>query len=87
VVGASVAAGPKLGRYEVVKHLASGTMADLLLARAGGLEGFERYVVVKRIRADSEDDPGFVAMFLAEARLAACRGRRRSHNAVHWRSS
>ncbi len=46
-------------------------MADLLLARAGGLEGFERYVVVKRIRADSEEDPAFVAMFLAEARLAA----------------
>jgi len=60
-----------LGRYEVIRPLASGTMADLLLARARGLEGFERHVVIKRIRADSEDDEAFVEMFLVEARLAA----------------
>ena len=60
-----------LGRYEVIRHLASGGMADLLLARARGLEGFERHVVIKRIRAEAEDDQAFIDMFLVEARLAA----------------
>ncbi len=65
------AGGVKLGRYEVIRPLASGGMADLLLARARGLEGFERHVVIKRIRADAENDQAFIEMFLVEARLAA----------------
>jgi serine/threonine protein kinase len=63
--------GIKLGRYRVLKHLASGGMADLLLARAGGIEGFARHVVIKRIRAEQAKDPRYVKMFLDEARLAA----------------
>ncbi|MDQ3367732.1 MAG: serine/threonine protein kinase [Myxococcota bacterium] len=49
-------------------------MADLLLARATGtegIEGFERHVVIKRIRAEQAGDQRFVQMFLDEARLAA----------------
>ncbi|MDQ3367729.1 MAG: serine/threonine protein kinase, partial [Myxococcota bacterium] len=46
-------------------------MAQVLLARATGIEGFERHVVVKRIHADRAEDPVFVKMFLDEARLAA----------------
>jgi len=60
-----------LGRYEVVKHLAQGGMAEVLLARATGLEGFERHVVIKRIRAEQAHDQNHVQMFLEEARLAA----------------
>ena len=60
-----------LGRYEIVKHLAQGGMADVLLARASGIEGFERHVVIKRIRAEVAGDARYVAMFLDEARLAA----------------
>ena len=67
----TVPAGAQLGRYEIVKHLASGLMAELLLARARGLEGFERHFVIKRIRAEQERDEAFIEMFLAEARLAA----------------
>ena len=63
--------GNKLGRYEVMKHLASGGMAQVLLARATGIEGFERYVVIKRIHTERAKDPAFVKMFLDEARLAA----------------
>ena len=65
------ASGTKLGRYEVIKHLANGGMAQVLLARVSGIEGFERYVVVKRIHSDRANDPAFVKMFLDEARLAA----------------
>jgi serine/threonine protein kinase len=70
-VALTVPAGAQLGRYEIVKHLASGLMAELLLARARGLEGFERHFVIKRIRAEQERDEAFIEMFLAEARLAA----------------
>ncbi|MBA2541683.1 MAG: serine/threonine protein kinase [Deltaproteobacteria bacterium] len=61
----------KLGRYELVKHLAQGGMADVLLARTTGFEGFERHVVLKRIREDALGDDRYVSMFLDEARLAA----------------
>jgi serine/threonine protein kinase len=61
----------QLGRYEVLKHLASGGMAQVLLARATGIEGFERYVVIKRIHRERTNDVTAVKMFLDEARLAA----------------
>jgi serine/threonine protein kinase len=69
-VGAAVL-GTKLGRYQIVKHLASGGMAEVLLARASGIEGFTRHVVIKRIRPSQANDASFVQMFLNEARLAA----------------
>jgi serine/threonine-protein kinase len=60
-----------LGRYQIIKHLASGGMAELLLARAVGIEGFERHVVIKRIHVERARDPNVVNMFIDEARLAA----------------
>ncbi len=63
--------GSRLGRYEVVKPLAEGGMAEVLIARATGVEGFERHVVIKRIRAEQAKDPEYVKMFVDEARLAA----------------
>ena len=64
-------AGFKLGRYQVLKHLASGGMAQVLIARASGIEGFERHVVIKRIHKEHARDEQTVKMFLDEARLAA----------------
>src|SRR5215510_6250231 len=61
----------RLGRYVVLKHLASGGMADVLLGRAEGIEGFERHVVLKRIRPENARDQRFIRMFLDEARVAA----------------
>lgn len=46
-------------------------MAELFLARATGLQGFAKIVVLKRILPQLAGDPEFVAMFLDEARLAA----------------
>jgi serine/threonine protein kinase len=63
--------GARLGRYVILKHLASGGMADVLLARTDGLEGFERHVVIKRIRPELAHDGRFIRMFLDEARVAA----------------
>src|SRR4029078_5989021 len=70
-VTAPATAGTTLGRYHILKHLASGGMAELFLARATGIEGFERYVVVKKSLGDNAKDQRFVKMFLDEARLAA----------------
>ena len=46
-------------------------MAEIYLARALGIEGFEKLVVVKRILPEFADNDEFVQMFLDEARLAA----------------
>jgi serine/threonine protein kinase len=46
-------------------------MAEVFLAKAEGLMGFEKTLVLKRILPHLAEDPGFVEMFLSEARLAA----------------
>jgi serine/threonine-protein kinase len=46
-------------------------MADVLLARADGIDGFERHVVLKRIKTEHARDERFIQMFLDEARIAA----------------
>ena len=61
----------RLGRYELVKRLGSGGMGDVHLARLRGPFGFEKLMVVKRIRAELAGDAHYVRMFLTEARLAA----------------
>src|SRR5262249_28594821 len=55
----------------VRRKLAEGGMAELYLAAARGPEGFEKDVVIKRVRPGLADDPGFVQMFIAEARVAS----------------
>ncbi len=60
-----------LGKYQLVKKLATGGMAEVFLARAAGPMGFEKVVVVKRILPHLADEQAFVGMFLSEARLAA----------------
>jgi serine/threonine-protein kinase len=60
-----------LGRYEVVGHLASGGMAEVLLGRVRGPHGFERAVVLKRILPHLARMSSFVDMFLDEARIIA----------------
>ncbi|HEX2687738.1 MAG TPA: protein kinase [Kofleriaceae bacterium] len=65
-------AGPsRIGRYEVLSHLATGGMAQIYLARQTGLGSFERHVVLKTILRDRAADQRFVTMFLDEAKLAA----------------
>src|SRR6266851_4348047 len=46
-------------------------MAEIYLCSVRGPEGFEKKVVVKRIRSLLAKDPDFVQMFIAEARLAS----------------
>ena len=61
----------RIGRYEVISHLATGGMAQIYLARQTGLGSFERHVVLKTILRERAADQRFVTMFLDEAKLAA----------------
>lgn len=67
----TVGAPLRIGRYEVLCHLASGGMAQIYLARQSGLGSFERHVVLKTIVRERAADQRFVTMFLDEAKLAA----------------
>ncbi|WP_426751244.1 protein kinase domain-containing protein [Myxococcus sp. Y35] len=64
-------AGTHIGKYVVRRKLAEGGMAEIYLCTARGAEGFEKEVVIKRVRAFLASDPEFVGMFIAEARLAS----------------
>jgi serine/threonine protein kinase len=66
-----IAPGARIGRYEVVHRIACGGMAEIYLARASGIYGFEKYVVLKRILPQYASNVEFVRMFLKEARVAA----------------
>ncbi len=68
---APLASGSRLGKYELVRRLAVGGMAEIFLARSVGIEQFEKVVVLKSILGQHASDPEFVRMFLDEARLAA----------------
>ncbi|MDQ3036972.1 MAG: protein kinase [Myxococcota bacterium] len=59
--------GDELGRYKVVAKLATGGMAEILLAKLSGPGGFERAVVIKRVLPHLAEQPGFREMFLDEA--------------------
>jgi serine/threonine protein kinase len=67
----AVLTGIPFGKYQLVKRLARGGMAEVFLARQSGPEGFQRMVAVKRILPHLVDSQDFVRMFLDEARLAA----------------
>ena len=59
------------GRYTLVRRLAIGGMAEIYLARQAAMAGFEKEVVIKRLRAELADDPRIVEMFLDEAKIGA----------------
>ena len=59
------------GKYTLLERIAVGGMAEVFLAIQSGLQGFEKYLAIKRIRPHLCGEENFVKMFLNEARLAA----------------
>jgi serine/threonine protein kinase len=59
------------GKYQLLKKLATGGMAEVWLARQAGIEGFAKNLVVKRILPHLAEDREFVEMFRNEALIAA----------------
>jgi serine/threonine-protein kinase len=68
---ANLGAGSTLGRWEIIKRLGSGGMADVYLARARGEAGFAKQVAVKVMHPHLARNERAVEHFLDEARLAA----------------
>ena len=61
----------RLGKYQLLRKLATGGMAEVFLAKTDGPMGFEKLLVIKRILPHLAEDPQFIEMFLGEAKLAA----------------
>jgi eukaryotic-like serine/threonine-protein kinase len=67
----SLPPGTRVGKYVIQRKLAEGGMAEIFLASSFGPEGFEKQVIIKRIRPNFADDASFVEMFVSEARLVS----------------
>jgi tRNA A-37 threonylcarbamoyl transferase component Bud32 len=62
--------GLRFGRYEILGLLGRGGMADVYLARAEGEKGVAKRLALKRILPHLAARPGFLDMFVVEARIA-----------------
>jgi serine/threonine-protein kinase len=68
----SVRAKPvSFGKYTLLERIAVGGMAEVFLAMQAGVEGFEKWLAIKRIRPHLSNEEAFIKMFLNEAKLAA----------------
>ena len=69
----SLAAMPPqvFGKYTLIGRLGHGGMAEVNLAVSEGKGGFRKLVVIKKLHRHLAMEPGFIEMFLDEARLAA----------------
>lgn len=61
--------GQKFGAYTLVSRVKAGGMAEVYLAKTGGVEGFEKQVAIKRILPHLTESSEFVEMFIDEAKL------------------
>jgi serine/threonine protein kinase len=61
----------RFGKYRSLGRIGQGGMADVFLALGRGPAGFNKLVVIKRLRETVASDEAFRDMFLDEARLAA----------------
>jgi tRNA A-37 threonylcarbamoyl transferase component Bud32 len=67
----TIAAGTRLGKYEVLELRGSGGMAEVYVARAHEAAGVTQWAVIKRVLPHLARDPEFVRMFLDEAKITA----------------
>ena len=70
-IDGSSQASEQLGKYQLVATLGQGGMGTVYLAFASGFGQFRKLLVVKELRQDLTRQPGFVSMFMDEAKLAA----------------
>jgi tRNA A-37 threonylcarbamoyl transferase component Bud32 len=68
---ANIGPGAQIGRWQVIRRLGSGGMADVYLCHAKGEAGFEKVVALKLMHQHLARNQRAVDHFLDEARLAA----------------
>lgn len=64
-----IESGAKFGKYRLLERLAVGGMAEIYKASAGGLDGFEKIVAIKRLHRQFSEDSDFATMLIDEAQL------------------
>lgn len=69
--GSFLPPGTRVGKYEIIRGVAVGGMAELYLARTAAIDVFDRLVALKRILPHYGSCDEFLSMFLDEARLTA----------------
>jgi len=60
----------RFGRYQILGAIGRGGMAEVFLAQAPGAEGVTKRLALKRIRPNLVQRPGFLDLFVIEARIA-----------------
>jgi len=60
----------EFGPYHLLEKIATGGMAEVWRARAYGMAGFEKILVIKRVLDSLAKDEEFVRLFIDEARIA-----------------
>ncbi len=68
---ANLGPGAMIGRWEVIRRLGSGGMADVYLAHSRGEAGFQKLVAIKVMHSHLARNQRAVDHFLDEAKLAA----------------
>ncbi len=58
-------------QYELLGRIAKGGMAEVYLCRAKGVGGYQKLLVIKKIRSDFADSKDFIDMFMDEAAISA----------------
>ena len=61
----------RFGRFQLLRRIAQGGMAEVYLAQQTGPAGFSKQLVIKKIHPHLAHNEEFVGMFLDEARVAA----------------
>jgi serine/threonine protein kinase len=58
------------GKYLLLERVNVGGMAEVFIAKAFGVEGFERFLAIKKILPTMAEDQEFITMFIDEARIS-----------------
>ena len=58
------------GKYLLLERINIGGMAEVFKAKTYGVQGFERFLAIKRILPNMAEDDEFINMFVDEARIA-----------------
>ena len=61
----------QFGRFQLLKKIATGGMAEIHIVKQRGMGGFEKLVVIKKLLEKLTANRQFVQMFLNEAKIAA----------------
>jgi serine/threonine protein kinase/predicted ATPase len=60
----------EFGKYDLLRKIGAGGMAEVFLARSFGAEGLEKLLVIKKILPAFSKNRHFVSMFIDEAKIA-----------------